>query len=90
MALRTCPECHRDVSEYAEACPHCAYPIASPPGVRTVEQTAKVWKAQMLIAGICVFAGLVWLFAAPRFLGRRELESLLMPLFLALTGGGLA
>ena len=27
MALTTCPECEREVSDRAIACPHCGYPI---------------------------------------------------------------
>lgn len=29
MALIECPECSRQVSSEAEACPNCAYPIAN-------------------------------------------------------------
>lgn len=28
MSLVSCPECNRQVSERAEACPHCGYPLA--------------------------------------------------------------
>lgn len=34
MALRECPDCHGEVSDQANACPHCGYPISqlkSPP-----------------------------------------------------------
>ena len=27
MALIKCPECNKEVSDCAEACPHCGYPI---------------------------------------------------------------
>lgn len=27
MALISCPECRREVSDKAPACPHCGYPI---------------------------------------------------------------
>lgn len=27
MALISCPECRRDVSDKAPACPHCGYPV---------------------------------------------------------------
>ena len=27
MALIKCPECHREISDQAESCPHCGYPI---------------------------------------------------------------
>ena len=30
MALITCPECGREISDQAAACPHCGYPIGSP------------------------------------------------------------
>lgn len=29
MALITCPECHGQVSDKADVCPHCGYPIAA-------------------------------------------------------------
>jgi hypothetical protein len=29
MALMACPECHRDCSDRASACPHCGYPFAA-------------------------------------------------------------
>jgi hypothetical protein len=31
MALMKCPECQREVSSLAPACPQCGYPIAPPP-----------------------------------------------------------
>jgi hypothetical protein len=31
MALFPCPECAANISEHAAACPHCGYPVASPP-----------------------------------------------------------
>lgn len=27
MALTTCPECKNNISDLAEACPHCGYPV---------------------------------------------------------------
>lgn len=30
MALRNCPECSKEVSSYATACPSCGFPIKSP------------------------------------------------------------
>lgn len=29
MALMKCPECTREISDKAPACPHCGYPIAA-------------------------------------------------------------
>ena len=31
MALITCPECNKEVSESATACPHCGYPLKGSP-----------------------------------------------------------
>ena len=28
MAMITCPECKKDISEAAASCPHCGYPLA--------------------------------------------------------------
>ncbi|QKS70137.1 zinc ribbon domain-containing protein [Paenalkalicoccus suaedae] len=27
MALISCPECDRSISDHAKACPHCGYPL---------------------------------------------------------------
>lgn len=44
MALGKCPECSRDVSDQATACPHCGHPLRvqppqSPPSEPRVQQT---------------------------------------------------
>lgn len=53
MALISCPECGREVSTRAEACPQCACPLrpaeADLRGVRTVQQTGKGLKAAMVV-----------------------------------------
>lgn len=46
MALVNCPECGREISDKAVACPHCAYPMAHEPDAPAeqppeVETTAK-------------------------------------------------
>lgn len=42
MALIKCPECGREISDKAEACPNCAYPIAQLSGNhKTSEETEK-------------------------------------------------
>jgi predicted amidophosphoribosyltransferase len=28
MALINCPECNKEISDMAESCPHCGFPIA--------------------------------------------------------------
>ncbi len=30
MALIACPECNKQVSDQAPACPHCGFPISRP------------------------------------------------------------
>lgn len=42
MALIKCPECGKEISDRAEACPNCAYPIAQLSGNhKTSEETEK-------------------------------------------------
>ena len=74
MALINCPDCDKQVSSNAPACPNCGAPIAtasapppeSPtaPEVQTVEQTGKKWKALELFGvgmtfGGCVISGIL-------------------------------
>jgi len=69
MALIACPECGRQVSDQAAACPDCAYPLrgsatptepvgrgARPQPVATVEQTGKRWEA-MKVWAVVLFVG---------------------------------
>lgn len=35
MSMINCPECHREISDMAERCPNCGYPIARRPQVNT-------------------------------------------------------
>ncbi len=68
MALIPCPECSREISDKAAACPHCGNPMRTParapqsapvqvataPGrVVTTQATDKHWKG-MQIAGVCL------------------------------------
>jgi hypothetical protein len=39
MALVNCPECAREVSDKAKACPHCGAPVSAAPVL--IEQTGK-------------------------------------------------
>jgi hypothetical protein len=65
MALVECPDCSKQVSSNAPACPNCGAPIAgalaesppatpSAPEVQTVEQTSKKYKGQQALG--CVVA----------------------------------
>lgn len=57
MALIKCPECSKDVSDKAPACPNCGAPIAAASvdkkvgvDVTTIQETSKRLKAQMLLS----------------------------------------
>jgi hypothetical protein len=70
MALITCPECNREVSSSATACPHCAYPIAArgspPPSLpaatgtsRTNEVASTPQPKQSYLKRILIIAGAI-------------------------------
>ena len=66
MALIKCPECEREVSDQAQSCPNCGYPLRKQPPpvpptgeVQTVEATGKMWKALQLIGVVLVCIGVV-------------------------------
>ncbi len=59
MALINCPECNKEISDKAEACPHCGYPIqkvevARPPEER---EPAKIKTPQSSGADGCLLKG---------------------------------
>lgn len=69
--LVKCPDCGRDVSSLASACPGCARPMRADPiqqrhtdTVQTVERTSREWKMHILLASLTVIVGVVWLIAA--------------------------
>lgn len=72
MALKKCPECSKQVSDKAESCPHCGYPIAGKSDivgnrrVRTIEKTAKTYKGQILLASLLLIGGMVYTFVSRR------------------------
>lgn len=65
MALLKCPDCETEVSDKAEICPKCAYPISKQGEainrVQTIEKTSKNLKLQSLIGAILILIGF-WLF----------------------------
>ena len=70
MALISCPECTKQVSNTAATCPHCGAPIAEvstnkAAGVAlvTVQETSKKLKLQIIFASIVFWVGVVWLFS---------------------------
>jgi len=58
MALISCPECGRQVSDKASACPQCACPLGAVSvggvGVVTIQETSKKWKKLQLLGAIGV------------------------------------
>ncbi len=68
MALITCPECGKKVSDSATACPGCAYPLknssSSSKRVQTIEKTSKKWKGLQLIGFIFAMIGLLMVFGS--------------------------
>lgn len=58
MTLKTCPECHVEVSDMAPACPSCGHPVR-PAGVVTTQQTAKRYKGWQLLGVLMCAAGAV-------------------------------
>jgi hypothetical protein len=70
MALITCPECTREISDQAATCPGCGVSIAgqasaggnnsAPKRPVTIEETGKKYKKQMLLSAAVMCAGVVW------------------------------
>lgn len=56
MALISCPECHREISDQVQSCPHCGYPLQSDP--------APSPKRKSLVNKILLFAALAVILAA--------------------------
>ena len=66
MALIKCPECSKQISDSAAACPSCAYPInqhQTRQAVQTIEQTSKKWKGLQVISGLILIIGLFMFFS---------------------------
>lgn len=57
MALIACPECQKQVSDAAPACPHCGYPVqgAALPG-QPVLRNAGFWKHAATVLGLAATA----------------------------------
>jgi ribosomal protein L37E len=53
MALTTCPECGKEISDQADLCPHCGYAVRR---IR-VEATVKRYKRHMLVWFLFLFSG---------------------------------
>ena len=71
MALIACPDCPTLVSDRAPTCPKCGAPIAgrgeavaSGAALTTIQETSKRLKGQILMASLCFWVGLIWVFAS--------------------------
>lgn len=60
MAMMTCAECGKNVSDRAESCPGCGAPIG---GVQTIEKTGKGIKFILLISFLATITGCAGMFA---------------------------
>lgn len=63
MALIKCIECGTEVSDLAEKCPKCAYPISSKKEeakVQIIEQTSKKLKMQLVIGTVVLILGFIF------------------------------
>src|SRR5690349_5041831 len=73
MPLIQCPECSRQVSDKAQACPGCGHPIQTPPApaetrgpfgsapIQTIEATSKPFKLATVAGGIGIVLGFVFM-----------------------------
>ena len=70
MALIKCPECNKEVSDCAEACPHCGYPLKKKPvtsnlddrATRIIESEYNArYKASIFVCIIGAIAAIVFL-----------------------------
>ena len=60
MALIQCPECGKEVSDKARACPHCGNP-AIPAAIQKPEKhPSKARRAVLIVLAVCLAAGLLF------------------------------
>ena len=55
MALVSCPECGKEISDAARSCPHCGHPIAQEPQPQDMPPVPRKSKRSIIIAA-CVLA----------------------------------
>ena len=55
MALVSCPECGKEISDAAQSCPHCGHPIAQEPQPQDMSPVPRKSKRSIIIAA-CVLA----------------------------------
>ena len=71
MALINCPECNKQISDKATACPHCGNPIAEPPTNQQAPVQVKKFNIQKLFAVLLTIFSLIALMAtaSPYWIG---------------------
>lgn len=71
MALITCPECSKEISDSASACPHCGYPLkeANPFKYKNKETKSNKSIRPMLWGILFIFAGAYFILFVNMVLG---------------------
>jgi len=69
MAIISCPECTKGISDKAPSCPHCGTPISvdiqsESTILTTIQETSKRLKIHILAAALSFWFGLAWLILA--------------------------
>lgn len=59
MALTTCADCGRQVSESAASCPGCGRPLHAPKRPTTIQATSKLHKGVQAIGILLLLTGVV-------------------------------
>jgi uncharacterized membrane protein YvbJ len=93
MALITCPECSKQVSDVTVSCPNCGYAIGSASedkaaGVPLVaiQQKSRKLQFQYIISIILLIAGGAWIFvlvSSEEAVGKQDL---IIPVFMTVVG----
>ena len=92
MALINCPECSKEISNAAPACPNCGTPIASASEasaagaqLTTTQLTSKKLKMHTAISVLAVIVGAVWIMVQMDAVERGS-EPSAIPILLLLLG----
>jgi len=93
MALITCPECSKQVSEHTVSCPNCGYAIGSASedkaaGVplAAIKQKSKKLQFQYTLSILLLIAGGVWIFvlvSSEEAVGKQDL---IIPVLMTVVG----
>jgi hypothetical protein len=76
MALLPCPECQKDVSDKALACPHCGIALPRAQVKANAGNGARKMVVQVVVASLCFAAGAGAALAWPRHAGYAMVEQL--------------